>query len=53
MHKVPYMIVVGEKEVGTSKVSVRSHVEGELGTMDLDHFVTRLRGEAEPPAPSR
>ena len=52
MHKVPYMIVVGEKEVGTSKVSVRSHVEGELGTMDLDHFVTRLRDEAVPPRPS-
>jgi threonyl-tRNA synthetase len=52
MHKVPYMVVVGEKEVGTSKVSVRSHAEGELGTMDLDHFVTRLRDEAVPPRPS-
>jgi threonyl-tRNA synthetase len=52
MHKVPYMIVVGEKEVGTSKVSVRSHAEGELGTMDLDHFVSRLKDEAVPPRPS-
>jgi len=52
MDKVPYMIVVGEKEVGTSKVSVRSHAEGELGTMDLDHFVTRLKDEAVPPRPS-
>ncbi|HYO46035.1 MAG TPA: threonine--tRNA ligase [Gemmatimonadota bacterium] len=51
VHKVPYMVVVGEKEVGSSKVSVRSHAEGELGQMDLDHFVTRLRDEAEPPAP--
>jgi threonyl-tRNA synthetase len=46
------MVVVGEKEVGTSKVSVRSHAEGELGTMDLDHFVSRLRDEAVPPKPS-
>ncbi len=53
VHKVPYMVVVGEKEVGSSKVSVRSHAEGELGQMDLDHFVTRLRDEAEPPAPRR
>jgi threonyl-tRNA synthetase len=52
VHKVPYMVVVGEKEVGTSKVSVRSHAEGELGQMDLDHFVSRLRVEAEPPAPT-
>jgi threonyl-tRNA synthetase len=51
MHKIPYMLVVGEKEVGSSKVSVRSHSEGELGQMDLDHFVSRLRDEAEPPAP--
>ncbi|MBW3660697.1 MAG: threonine--tRNA ligase, partial [Gemmatimonadetes bacterium] len=53
VQKVPYMIVIGEKEVGTSKVSVRSHAEGELGETDLDHFVTRMRDEAEPPAPSR
>ena len=53
VHKVPYMVVVGEKEVGSSKVSVRSHAEGELGQMDLDHFVSRLKDESEPPAPSR
>jgi threonyl-tRNA synthetase len=51
VNKVPYMVVVGEKEVGSSKVSVRSHAKGELGQMDLDHFVSRLRDEAEPPAP--
>lgn len=51
VHKIPYMIVLGEKETGTGKVSVRSYAEGELGEMDLDHFVTRMRGEAEPPAP--
>jgi threonyl-tRNA synthetase len=51
VNKVPYMVVVGEREVASSKVSVRSHAEGELGQMDLDHFVTRLRDEAEPPAP--
>jgi threonyl-tRNA synthetase len=51
VHKIPYMLVVGEKEVGGSKVSVRSHAEGELGQMDLDHFVSRLRDEAEPPVP--
>ncbi len=49
VHKVPYMIVVGEKEVGSSRISVRSHADGELGAMDLDHFTTRLEGELEPP----
>ena len=51
VHKIPYMVVVGEKEVGSSKVSVRSHAEGELGPMDLDHFVRRLEDESEPAAP--
>jgi threonyl-tRNA synthetase len=45
------MVVVGEKEVGTSRVSVRSHEDGELGDMDLDHFTTRILAEAKPPLP--
>jgi threonyl-tRNA synthetase len=53
IHKVPYMIVVGEREVGSSRVSVRSHKDGELGAMDLDHFTTRILAEAEPSAPRR
>jgi threonyl-tRNA synthetase len=51
VHKIPYMLVVGEREVGTGKVSVRSHAEGELGTMDLDHLMDRLVQEASPPPP--
>ncbi len=51
VHKVPYMLVLGEKELGTNRVSVRSHADGELGTMDLDHFTDRLVDEGEPPAP--
>jgi threonyl-tRNA synthetase len=51
MHKIPYMVVLGGKEIGSSKVSVRSHTGGELGQMDLDHFVSRLRDEAALPAP--
>ena len=51
VHKIPYMLVVGEREVGTGKVSVRSHAEGELGTIDLDHLVDRLVQEASPPPP--
>ncbi|MDX1622757.1 MAG: threonine--tRNA ligase [Gemmatimonadota bacterium] len=51
VQKVPYMVVVGEREAGTGKVSVRSWAEGELGEMDIDHFVTRLREESSPPPP--
>jgi threonyl-tRNA synthetase len=52
VHKIPFMVVLGEREVGSSKVSVRSHAEGELGTMDLDHFIDRLMQESVPPPPA-
>jgi len=38
MQKVPYLIVVGEKEIGAKTVAVRSHNE-DLGTMTIDKFI--------------
>jgi threonyl-tRNA synthetase len=32
--KIPYMLIVGEKEVAEEKVAVRKHGQGDLGTMD-------------------
>src|SRR6476620_419739 len=37
--KVPYMLVVGEKEMNESRVSVRRQGKGDLGARDLDEFV--------------
>jgi threonyl-tRNA synthetase len=37
--KVPFMLLVGEKEVSDNKVSVRKHGEGDKGAMDLNEFV--------------
>ena len=37
--KVPYMLVVGDKEAENKQVSVREHSEGDKGMMDLDAFV--------------
>ncbi len=39
VNKVPFMLIVGEKEVAEGKVSVRKHGEGDKGAMDLDAFV--------------
>lgn len=36
--KVPYMLVVGEKEVENGTVSVRKHGEGDIGTMTIEEF---------------
>lgn len=36
--KIPFMLVVGEKEEATDMVSVRKHTEGDLGSMKTDKF---------------
>jgi threonyl-tRNA synthetase len=40
--KVPYMFIVGEKEVAENKVSVRKHGAGDQGSFTIDEFLTRF-----------
>jgi threonyl-tRNA synthetase len=41
--KVPYMLIIGEKEMNEQKVSVRRQGKGDEGGMDIDAFVRRVR----------
>jgi threonyl-tRNA synthetase len=41
--KVPFMLIVGEKEVADGKVSVRKHSEGDKGSMALAEFVDHFK----------
>ncbi len=43
--KVPYMLIVGDKESQEGTVSVRSRDQGDLGTMPLEDFIERARAE--------
>ncbi len=45
--KIPYMLIVGEKEASAGTVSVRRRGEGDLGVQELDEFILRLRQEVE------
>ena len=45
MEKVPYMIIVGEKEEKDNKISIRSRSGKDLGVMDLDKFIRDLGQE--------
>jgi len=47
--KVPYMLIVGEREAAEGKVSVRRHGKGDLGSLLLDEFVTQFKVEAATP----
>ncbi len=40
--KVPYMLIVGEKEAAEDKVSVRRHGEGDLGSMSVKEFISHF-----------
>ena len=41
--KVPYMLVVGEKEQSAKTVSVRQHKKGDLGVSTVDAFTRKIR----------
>jgi threonyl-tRNA synthetase len=45
--RIPYLLVVGEKEAEAGTVAVRSQTEGDLGTMAFEAFLERVRGEKE------
>ena len=45
MEKVPYMLVLGDKEAENGQVAVRSRKDGDLGPMLLDDFIARITEE--------
>lgn len=45
LERVPYMLIVGQKEEEEAKVSLRSRYKGEEGSADLDGFIEELCGE--------
>lgn len=47
LDKVPYMLIIGDKEAEAGLVSVRSRKSGDLGTMTLDAFCERVKKEIE------
>lgn len=45
MERIPYILVVGEKEEENNSVSVRKREEGDLGNMPIHHFINILQEE--------
>ena len=43
LEKIPYMLVVGDRDMEAGTVSVRHRAEGDLGAMSLDAFSALLR----------
>jgi threonyl-tRNA synthetase len=45
MMKIPYMCVIGEKEVESQQISIRKHGKGDIGTFSIEDFALLLRNE--------
>ena len=45
VQKIPFMIIVGEKEEMDGTVSIRKHGEGDLGTYSIEEFVSLVQEE--------
>jgi len=43
LQKVPYMLVVGEKEEAAGTVAVRERTSGEAGTMKIEEFIAKIK----------
>lgn len=42
LEKVPYMLIIGDREAAEGKVAVRSRKEGDLGTMTVEAFLSKI-----------
>lgn len=47
LSKVPYMLILGDKEVESNAVGVRARKEGDIGAMPIDDFVSKIKSEIE------
>lgn len=48
--KIPFMLIVGEKEASENLVAVRKHGQGDQGSVSLDEFVSNFKRECAAPA---
>jgi threonyl-tRNA synthetase len=47
LEKVPYMLILGQKEMDSNSVGVRTSKEGDKGSMALDEFINKINDEVK------
>ena len=47
LQKIPYMLILGDKERESNSVGVRSRKDGDIGAMDLDEFIAKIVEEID------
>ncbi|MCG8371926.1 MAG: threonine--tRNA ligase [Balneolales bacterium] len=43
--KIPYMLIIGAKEMGSGTISVRKHRKGDIGTLEFSEFLSHINSE--------
>jgi threonyl-tRNA synthetase len=51
--KIPYMLIVGDRDIQAGAVSVRERQQGDLGSMSLEALIERMAEEAQPASRER
>jgi threonyl-tRNA synthetase len=51
--KIPYMLIVGDRDMQAGAVSVRERQQGDLGSMSLEALIERMAEEAQPASRER
>jgi threonyl-tRNA synthetase len=47
MQKIPFMLVLGDREMEDGTVAVRERLQGDIGVMSIDEFKQKARGLVE------
>ncbi len=45
LKRIPYLLIIGEKEVENGTIAVRKQGEGDKGSMKIEEFVSFIRSE--------
>jgi threonyl-tRNA synthetase len=45
--KIPYMLVIGDKEIENNNISVRQHIKGDIGKFELNEFKEKLKLQSD------
>ena len=47
LQKIPYLGIIGDKEIESKTISIRTRDGKDLGTMDLSHFLQKVKEEID------
>ena len=47
MQKIPYLVIIGEKEIAANSIALRARKKGDQGLMKIDEFIAKIKKEIE------